>query len=266
MVKVMMITGGSSGIGKATAELFASNGYKVFELSRHGESREGIVHIDCDVTKAEDCQRAVAVVVEAEKRLDVLISNAGMGISGAVEFTAEEEWKHLMDVNFNGAVNITQAALPHLRQTAKEQSGKRPRIIFVSSMMANFSIPFQAFYSASKFAINGFALALKNELRSHGVEVCCLMPGDVKTGFTNARRDSVKGIEIYPHMEAAVAQMAKDEQNGQSPEQLARKLLSLAEAASPEPISTVGLMYKAFLLLGRILPTRLVYWIVSKMY
>lgn len=265
-MKVMMITGGSSGIGKATAELFASNGYKVYELSRHGESREGIAHINCDVTKAEDCQRAVAAVMEAEHRLDVLISNAGMGISGAVEFTSEDEWKHLMDVNFNGAVNITQAALPHLRQTAKEQAGKKPRIIFVSSMMANFSIPFQSFYSASKFAINGFALGLRNEMAPHGVEVCSLMPGDVKTGFTNARRDSVTGNDIYTHMEAAVAQMAKDEQNGQSPEQLARKLLSLANATSPEPVSTVGLMYKVFLLLGRILPTRLAYWIVSKMY
>ena len=262
----MMITGGSSGIGKATAELFAANGYKVYELSRHGETRDAIVHINCDVTKAEDCRHAVAEVMEAEHRLDVVISNAGMGISGAVEFTAEEDWKRLMDVNFNGAVNITQAALPHLRQMAKEQAGLRPRIIFVSSMMANFSIPFQAFYSASKFAINGFALALKNEMRSLGVEVCCLMPGDVKTGFTNARKDSVIGNDIYTHMEAAVGQMAKDEQNGQAPEQLAEKLLSLAEAKCPEPISTVGLMYKAFLLLGRLLPTRLVYWVVSKMY
>lgn len=262
----MMITGGSSGIGKATAELFAANGYKVYELSRHGESRDGIVHINCDVTQAEDCRHAVEVVMEAEHRLDVLISNAGMGISGAVEFTSERDWKHLMDVNFNGAVNITQAALPHLRKTAQEQSALKPRVIFVSSMMANFAIPFQAFYSASKFAINGFALALRNEMRSLGVEVCSLMPGDVKTGFTNARKDSVTGNDIYTHMEAAVAQMAKDEQNGQSPEQLARKLLSLAEARCPEPTSTVGLMYKAFLLLGRILPTRLIYWVVSKMY
>ena len=266
IMRVMMITGGSSGIGKATAELFAANGYKVYELSRHGVSHEGIVHLDCDVIIAEDCRRAVATVMEAEHRLDILVSNAGMGISGAVEFTPEEVWKHQMNVNFNGAVNITQAALPYLRQTAKEYGGQKPRIIFVSSMMANFAIPFQAFYCASKFAINGFALALRNEMRSLGVEVCSLMPGDVKTGFTNARKDSVTGNDIYTHMEAAVAQMAKDEQNGQSPEQLARKLLSLAEARCPEPTSTVGLMYKAFLLLGRILPTRLIYWVVSKMY
>ncbi len=265
-MKTMMITGGSSGIGKATAELFAAKGYKVYELSRHGESREGISHIDSDVTKPADCAAAVKQVMEKEGRLDVLISNAGMGISGAVEYTAEADWKRQMDVNFNGAVNITQAALPSLRLTATQQHALRPRIIFVSSMMANFAIPFQAFYTASKFAINGFALALKNEMRPFGVEVCCLMPGDVKTGFTDARKDNVAGKEVYTHMQAAVAQMAKDEQNGQSPMQLARKLLSLAEAGSPEPLSTVGLMYKAFMLLGRLLPTRLAYWIISKMY
>lgn len=266
IMRVMMITGGSSGIGKATAELFAANGYKVYELSRHGVSHEGIVHLDCDVIIAEDCRRAVATVMEAEHRLDILVSNAGMGISGAVEFTPEEVWKHQMNVNFNGAVNITQAALPYLRQTAKEYGGQKPRVIFVSSMMANFAIPFQAFYCASKFAINGFALALKNELRPFGVEVCCLLPGDVKTGFTSARKENMTGKDVYPHMETAVAQMAKDEQNGQMPVLLAKKILSLAEAKHPEPLSTVGLMYKFFLFLGRILPTRMAYWIVSKMY
>lgn len=271
-MKVMMITGGSSGIGKATAELFANNDYKVYELSRHGEDLGTITHIDCDVTKAEDCKAAVKRVIDAEGHIDVLISNAGMGISGAVEFTEPEDWKRQMDVNFKGAVNITQAALPYLRQYAADvracraTTTKMPRILFVSSMMANFAIPFQAFYTASKFAINGFALALLNELRPFGVKVSCLMPGDVKTGFTNARKDSKKGNDVYTHMEQAVAQMAKDEQNGQKPEMLARKLLSMANATNPPLVCTVGFMYKAFRFLNRIFPTRLAYWVISKMY
>ena len=85
----MIITGGSSGIGKATAELFAKNGYKVYELSRRAPSEvyEGITHMTCDVTDAEACKKAVEQVIAAEGKMDVLISNAGMGISGAVEFT-----------------------------------------------------------------------------------------------------------------------------------------------------------------------------------
>ena len=262
MAKTLIITGGSSGIGKAAAELFASDGYKVYELSRHGESNGTITHIDCDVTVADDCRRAVKSVADAEGQINVLISNAGMGISGAVEFTEETDWKRQMDVNFNGAVNITQAVLPYMRQQPKGTA----RIIFTSSMASVFSIPFQAFYSASKFAINGFAMALKNEVRPFGIKVCCLLPGDVKTGFTAARKESYAGMEEYPRMKKAVEQMARDEQNGQQPQQLARKLLSLANSSCPYAFSTVGLQYKAFRILNRLLPTSLVYRIVGMMY
>lgn len=276
MKKTLILTGGSSGIGKAAALLFASNGYHVYELSRHGESSENITHIDCDVTKPEDCQNAVAQVLKESDRIDVLMSNAGMGISGAIEFTDINEAKRQIDVNFFGAVNITQAVLPHMRRQGMENAkamGKPEgtgvnggRIIFVSSVMAAFSLPFQAFYGASKSALNSFALALKNEMLPFGVSVCILMPGDVKTGFTAARAKSIEGSDIYPRMLKAVSQMEHDEQNGILPETMAKKLLQMAEAKNPCLLSTVGLMYHAFLLLGKVLPATLVYKIVSKMY
>lgn len=262
-MKVMVITGGSSGIGKAAAELFAANGYKVYELSRHGASEGNISHIDCDVTVSADCQSAIKTVTDAEGRIDVLISNAGFGISGAVEFTAEADWKRQMDVNFNGAVNIAQAALPFMREHSETVKSK---IIFTSSMAAQFPIPFQAFYTASKYAINGFAMALRNELRPFGISVCCLLPGDVKTGFTGSRKEETKGADFYPRMEKAVAQMAHDEQNGQQPMQLARKLLSLANSRCPAPYSTVGIQYKLFRILGYILPESIVSRILYMMY
>lgn len=261
-MKVMVITGGSSGIGKATAELFAANAYKVYELSRHGVTVDNIIHIDCDVTSSADCKRAIKTVTDAEGRIDVLISNAGFGISGAIEFTAEEDWKRQMDVNFNGAVNITQAALPFLR----EHSDIKPKIIFVSSMASCFAIPFQAFYTASKYAINGFALALRNELRPFGIKVCCILPGDVKTGFTGSRKEETMGSDVYTKMEKAVAQMAHDEQNGQQPIQLAKKIFSLAKSSNPVPYSTVGLQYKLFRILGCILPESIVNRILYMMY
>lgn len=263
MKQVLVITGGSSGIGKAAAELFGASGYKVYELSRHGESAGNITHIDCDVTSSADCKRAIKAVIDAEAHINVLISNAGFGISGAVEFTEETDWKRQMDVNFNGAVNIAQAALPFLRQ----QSGEvKSRIIFTSSMAAQFPIPFQAFYTASKYAINGFAMALRNEVRPFGIEVCCLLPGDVKTGFTNSRKEDNSGAEFYPRMKKAVEQMARDEQNGQQPAQLAKKLLSLAQSRCPAPYSTVGIQYKLFRILGCILPERIVSRILYMMY
>lgn len=256
----MIITGGSSGIGRAAAVLFNKKGYNVYELSRHGESHDGITHIDCDVTRPEDCQSAVAKVLEENQRIDLLISNAGMGISGAIEFTDINEAKRQFDVNFFGAVNIAQAVLPQMRQ----QHGGR--IIFVTSVAAVFAIPFQSFYSASKSALNTVAMALRNEVAPFGIDVCCLLPGDVKTGFTDARTKSVKGGEVYTHMEKAIATMEHDEQNGITPERMARKMLAMAEASNPAAYHTAGLQYHLFLLLGKLLPTTLIYRVLGKMY
>ena len=259
-MKTMIITGGSSGIGKATAELFAKNDYKVYELSRHGESQGNITHITCDVTNPDDCKNAVSTVLQECDTIDLLINNAGMGISGAIEFTEMTEVKRQFDVNFFGALNITQAILPIMR------SQRNGRIIFVSSMMAAFSLPFQSFYGATKSAVNSLALSLRNEVRPFGIDVCILMPGDVKTGFTDARKKSLVGSDVYTHMEKAVSTMEHDEQHGISPERMAKKLLSLAKAKHPELTSTVGWSYKLFLLLGRLVPTSLAYRIIGKMY
>ncbi|MBR4650546.1 MAG: SDR family oxidoreductase [Prevotella sp.] len=269
MNKTVIITGGSSGIGKATAQLFANQGYRVYELSRRdvnpndnpNQEQGTITHIKCDVTNPEACRQAVAQMdlTSLEGGL-ILISNAGMGISGAVEFTKPEDARRQMDVNFMGAVNITQAVLPVMRQQ------RLGTIIYVSSVMGQYGLPFQAFYSASKFAINGFAQALTNEVRPFGIKVAVLMPGDVKTGFTDARKKELLGADTYPHMQKAVATMEHDEQHGIAPERMAKKLLALAESKNPEPTSTVGLMYKVFLFLGRVFPQRLINYVIGKMY
>ena len=115
-MNVLLITGGSSGIGKATARLFAEKGWHVYELSRHGEDSDGIIHLTCDVTDAVSCHDAVEQVLNIEDHIDTVISNAGFGISGPIEFTASEDVRHLFDVNFFGALNICQAVLPQLRK------------------------------------------------------------------------------------------------------------------------------------------------------
>ncbi len=256
----MIITGGSSGIGKATAEYFADNGYRVYELSRHGVNHVGIRHIDCDVSNPVDCSTAIEQVIDEQGVIDVLISNAGMGISGAVEFTDIKDIRHIMDVNFFGAVNISQAVLPYMR---KERSG---RIIFVSSLMAVFAIPFQAFYSASKSAVNGYAMALRNEMRPFNIDVLCMLPGDVKTGFTGAREKNEKGTIAYPALEKAVKTMERDEQNGQDPKTIARTLFNMAETNMPMAMYTAGWKYHLFLFLNKLVPQTLANKIVSLMY
>ena len=260
MAKVLVISGGSSGIGKSTASLFAERGWRVFELSRHGVSADGITHVTCDVTSEQSCQDAVAQVLKQTDRIDVFISNAGFGISGAVEFTDMKEAERQMDVNFLGAVRLTQAVLPQLRQ---QRSG---RIIYTSSVAAALAVPYQAFYSASKAAINALALALANEVREFGITVSVMMPGDVSTGFTDARSKSTAGEEVYTHAAKAVSSMEKDERGGMQPIQMAKLFYHIATCHSPRPQYVGGFIYRVFCFLDCILPKRFVNWIEGKMY
>ena len=208
-MKTLVISGGSSGIGKATASLFAERGWRVFELSRSGapdradnhSGKGSITHVKCDVCSKESCRTAIEEVLKQTDHIDVVISNAGFGISGSVEFTDIQEAEHQMDVNFMGAVRFTQAVLPQLRQQ------RYGRIIYTSSVAAILAVPYQAFYSASKAAINAMALALANEVKEFGISVSVMMPGDVRTGFTDARHKSTAGEEVYTGAKKAITTM-----------------------------------------------------------
>lgn len=261
MRTIVAITGGSSGIGKAAARLFAKKGCAVYELSRSGKDSEGITHITADVTDEQSLAAAFERIDSEQGRLDVLVNCAGFGISGAVEFTAMADAQKQMDVNFFGTVRSIQQALPYLRKSQKAS------IVNISSMGGPLALPFQAFYSCSKAAINALTLALANELRPFGIAVCAVLPGDVATGFTDAREKSVKGQELYGGtIEKSVSTMEKDERGGMSPDRIARKIWSLSRKRHPKPLSTVGLQYKLFAFLHKVLPASLVNWIVGLMY
>lgn len=259
-MKTLVITGGSSGIGLATAELFTKNGWKVFCLSRHNPNTEGIVHIPCDVTNEVHTRSAIAEVMTQTDHIDVAISNAGFGISGPIEFTSKEDAQRQMNVNFMGAFHFVKAILPIMRQ---QRYGK---ILFTSSVAAVLSVPYQAFYSASKAAINALALALANEVKDFGIQISCLMPGDVSTGFTGARDKSTIGSDVYTHMNKAVASMEKDEISGMKPQKMAQIFWHIAHKKSPAPLYVGGGLYQVFCFLDHILPKRLVNWIEGKMY
>ena len=259
-MKTLVISGGSSGIGKATASLFAERGWCVFELSRHGVSRNNIIHVDCDVCDEQSTRKAVETVLKQTDHIDVVISNAGFGISGSVEFTDIKEVEHQMDVNFMGAVRFTQAVLPQLRQQ------RYGRIIYTSSVAAILAVPYQSFYSASKAAINAMALALANEVKEFGISVSVMMPGDVSTGFTDARRKSTAGEEVYTGAKKAITTMEHDERGGMDPMQMARLFYHIATCRDPRPQYVGGFSYRVLCFLERLLPKRLVNWIEYKVY
>ena len=268
-MKTIVITGGSSGIGKATASLFAERGWRVFELSRHGAERQDdqvsstpgeVIHVLCDVCSEESCKQAIGEVMKQTDHVDVVISNAGYGISGPIEFTKIADAEHQMDVNFMGAVRFTQAVLPQLRQQ------RHGRIIYTSSVAAQLPVPYQAFYSASKAAINAMALALANEVKDFNISVSIMMPGDVSTGFTDARNKSAEGEDVYPSAHKAIANMERDERAGMAPRQMAELFYHIATCISPRPQYVGGFGYRVICLLDRILPKRLVNWIEHQLY
>lgn len=261
MRRIIAITGGSSGIGRATARLFALKGCTVYELSRSGQDFDGVTHITADVTDEASLAAAFNRIGAENGCLDLLINCAGFGISGAVEFTDITDAQKQMDVNFFGTVRAIQQALPWLRKS------KQASIVNISSMGGPLALPFQAFYSCSKAAINALTLALANELRQFSIAVCAVLPGDVATGFTDARQKSVKGQDLYGRtIEKSVSTMEKDERGGMSPDRIAKKVWALSKKRHPKPLSTVGLQYMFFSLLYKLLPARLVNWIVGLMY
>lgn len=261
MSKVVIITGGSSGIGLCTAAALRDRGCKVYELSRRDSEVEGITHLRCDITDEEQIKAAVAQVLDENGCIDILINNAGFGISGAVEFTETSDVQRLFDVNFFGMVRMNRAILPLMREQG------HGRIVNLSSVAAPVPIPFQTYYSAGKAAVNSYTMALSNEVKPFGITVAAVMPGDIKTGFTAAREKSDAGDTAYGgRISKSVARMERDEQNGMDPAIAGKFIANVALKKNPAPQYTIGGMYKAFALLYRILPGRLVRFILEKMY
>lgn len=260
MPKVALVTGGSSGIGRCTAAALRDAGCTVYEFSRRENTVEGIQHISVDVTDEAAVRRAVEQIALAEARIDIAVNCAGFGISGAVEFTELADAKRQFDVNFFGTVNVNRAVIPVMRRGGG-------RIVNISSVAAVSHIPFQTYYSASKAAMESYTCALANEVKPFGITVTAAQPGDIRTGFTDARKKSAAGDDVYcGRISRSVAGMEKDEQKGMSAEFAGRYIAKLALKKSVKPIYTVGLGYKCLSLLCKLLPCRLRNWAVGMLY
>ena len=261
---VILITGISSGFGLAMARQLSADGHKVYgTVRRDVEQLPGVYYLRADVRDTASVKAAVATVLEAEGRIDVLINNAGMGIGGPVEFAPEADVQLQMDTNFMGQVRFTQAVLPAMRQ---QGSGK---ILCFSSIGGVMGLPFQGFYSASKFAIEGFCEAMQIEVRRHGIQVVLIEPGDFSTGFTAARIKQVsdEAVAAYPSLRRSVSSFEKDEQTGLKPEFLARKVADIVARKHPRFRYVIAtFIQKLSIPLKRILPARTFVRVLSLFY
>lgn len=175
---VAVVTGGSSGIGLATARLLASRGATVAVLDPQPPLHpEDFLYVVADVTDDRSVKSAISTVVERLGRLDILINNAGVSAQGTVEDNLDEEWQHVLNVNVLGVVRVTRAALPHLR------GSNSAAIVNTCSIAATAGLPSRALYSATKGAVLSLTLAMAADHVSEGIRVNAVNPGTVDTPF-----------------------------------------------------------------------------------
>jgi len=233
--QTVLVTGASSGIGQSTARLLAERGFTVFGTARKPDlkKRESFTMLALDVRSDDSVRACVEQVVAKTGRLDVLVNNAGYSLTSAAEETSVEEAKAQFETNFFGIVRMVNAVLPGMRARG---AGK---IINISSLAGNTAIPYSAFYSASKFAVEGYSESLWYEVRPFGVSVSLVEPGFVNTPIGEASPGAERALPAYDatrkRMLAAFGQALE---GGIPPEQVARRVLQIALSKAP------GLRYR----------------------
>jgi NAD(P)-dependent dehydrogenase (short-subunit alcohol dehydrogenase family) len=238
--RVAIVTGASAGIGLSVASRLHERGWVVVGSSRRGTGSNGWTSVVMDVDDDQSVTAGVQGVVVEHGRIDALVASAGWGLAGAVEQTPVAEAKAQLETNFWGAVRVVQAVLPTMR---RQGSG---RIVLISSIGGVIGLPFQAFYSASKFALEGFGEALAYEVATFGIQVSLVEPGNVRTNFTQSRRQVGAPADDDPYGNAvakAIGVMEHDEANGVPPEKVAvvvEKLLNSARLRRRVSVGKVG--------------------------
>lgn len=257
--KIVLVTGASSGIGRAVACHLSRKGHRVYGTSRNagpGFTREapGLpVMRAMDVSDDRSVSAGIAEIYKEEGRIDVVINNAGFGLAGAVEETAVDEARAQFETTLFGTLRVCRAVLPGMRQSGTGC------IINISSLAGLIAIPFQGFYSAAKFALEGMTEALRMEVRPFGIRVVLIEPGDLKTSFTANRRVTREAARPdSPYRDSflrSVGVMEKDEQAGPPPEGLAPLVEKIILSGNPRLRYTFApLTQKSALILKKILP------------
>jgi NAD(P)-dependent dehydrogenase (short-subunit alcohol dehydrogenase family) len=237
--RVALVTGASSGIGFATALLLAARGYRTFGTSRHPHQRpgpKGVEMLELDVSIDASVRCVVADVSGRAGPIDVLVNNAGFGLFGAVEETSLDEARNQFETTFWGAARLIEQVLPSMRA---RRSG---RIINVSSVLGFMPVPFQAFYVASKHALEGYSEVLNLEVRPFGIFVSLIEPSFIRTGFFEHRQEARAPLDVYKAQRTRVSPMMRQRTDaGSDPDVVAGVILKAIGAADPAVRYPVGL-------------------------
>lgn len=256
MSKVVLVTGGSSGIGKSICEILIQHGFIVYGTSRNPDNYPSslVPLISLDVTKKETIKSCIAELVEKEGKIDVLINNAGVGITGPIEEIPEEEIKRNFDTNFFGPINVIKSVLPQMRDQ------KNGLIINITSIAGYMGLPYRGIYSASKGALEILTEAFRMELKDFNIHMTNLAPGDFATNIA-AGRFHAPLLEDSPYNKqygSVLKAINDDVDSGGDPEAVAKSILKIVKSKNPRIHYKVGaFMQKFSVVLKAILPEKM---------
>ena len=253
MEKVVLITGGSSGIGKSIGEFLHAKGFVVYGTSRNPERIQGSVFplIALDVRNVESIQKAVQEIISKSGRIDVVINNAGVGITGPIEEIPTEEIKNNFETNLFGPIEVMKAVLPQMRE---QKSGL---IINITSIAGYMGLPYRGIYSASKGALELITEALRMEVKSFGIQITNVAPGDFATNIAAGRYHApvVKGSAYEVPYGNTLKEMDSHVDSGSNPNEMAEAIFAIIKTDKPKVHYKVGaFMQKFSIVLKRILP------------
>lgn len=268
---VVLVTGGSSGIGESTARALLAKGFTVYAVARRVDrmaslSELGVHTFAMDVTDDASMVAGIDRIVEEQGRIDVLVNNAGYGSYGAVEDVPIDEARRQFEVNVFGLARLVQLVTPHMRA---QRSG---RIINISSIGGKFYEPFGAWYHATKFAVEGFSDSLRMELRPFGIQVVLIEPGPIRTEWNEIARDSLLErsgdgpYASYARQAHAVMARFDEPSRASTPEEVADKIVKAALAKRPAARYPVGRGARMITTSRDLLPDRVFDEVVSRTY
>jgi NAD(P)-dependent dehydrogenase (short-subunit alcohol dehydrogenase family) len=251
---VALVTGASSGIGKAAALALAEAGFEVVGTSRNTSAiadRDGVTFLDLDVTSDESVSTLARRVIEQFGRIDVLVNNAGTGAAGAAEESSVAQDQRVFDINFFGLIRMTKAVLPHMRAHGTG------RIINISSVLGFVPGPYMASYVATKHAVEGYSESLDHEVREHGVRVLLVEPAYTKTGFDANALQPDAPLTVYAKQRQIFdGVIATAMAAGDDPATVAKAIVAAATDPKPKLRYTAGSTARRVSTLRRFVPAR----------
>jgi len=254
--KIILVTGGSSGIGKSIGSFLKSKGHKVYGTTRNKSNYPDFSHfelLEMDVKDTVSIQSVVQKIIAKDGRLDVLVNNAGIGITGPIEETPHEEILKAFETNFHGPLHMTKAVLPQMR----ERGGGT--IINITSIAGYMGLPFRGIYSATKSAMSIVTEALRMETRDSGIKICTVAPGDFATNIASGRYHTpVSETSPYKEYGKSLQMMNDHVDTGLDPIMVAKTVFKIINTTDPKVHYKVGApMQKFSLVLKKILPDKL---------